>query len=80
MSAMSGEHLPQSIMFNSSMPAGGEQKARAFYGELWNAELLSHRNSPNARMLVFKGGVQLHLGVESDFRSSRKGASGLTML
>ena len=57
-----------------AMPAGGEERARAFYeGLLGMAEI------PKPPELAKRGGcwfecgpVQLHLGVESDFRPARK--------
>ena len=57
-----------------AMPRGGEEKARAFYaGLLGLAEL---EKPPN---LAARGGVwfalgslELHLGVEADFRPARK--------
>jgi len=57
-----------------AMPAGEEEKARAFY-----VELLGFREIPKPPELAKRGGawfqsgdVQLHLGVESDFRAARK--------
>ena len=57
-----------------AMPAGEEDKARAFY-----VELLGFTEIPKPPELVRRGGawfqsgnVQLHLGVESDFRPARK--------
>ena len=57
-----------------AMPAGEEPKARAFYGEL-----LGFTEIPKPPDLAKRGGawfqsegVQLHLGVESDFRAARK--------
>lgn len=57
-----------------AMPAGGEEAARAFYcGALGMAEL------PKPAPLAARGGcwfaagqVQLHLGVEAEFRPARK--------
>jgi catechol 2,3-dioxygenase-like lactoylglutathione lyase family enzyme len=57
-----------------AMPAGEEPKARLFYGEL-----LGFTELPKPPDLAKRGGawfqsegVQLHLGVESDFRPARK--------
>jgi catechol 2,3-dioxygenase-like lactoylglutathione lyase family enzyme len=57
-----------------AMPAGEEQKARAFY-----ADLLGFTEIPKPPELAKRGGawfesgkVQLHLGVETDFRPARK--------
>ena len=57
-----------------AMPAGGEEKARAFY-----ASLLGFTEIPKPPDLAKRGGawfqsgnVQLHLGVENDFRPARK--------
>ena len=57
-----------------SMPAGEEEKARAFY-----IELLGFTELPKPPELAKRGGawfqsgnVQLHLGVETDFRPARK--------
>ena len=57
-----------------AMPAGGEERARAFYGTL-----LGMREVPKPPELAKRGGcwfecgpVQIHLGVEADFRPARK--------
>ncbi len=57
-----------------AMPAAEEDKARAFY-----AELLGFTEIPKPSNLAKRGGawfqsgnIQLHLGVESDFRPARK--------
>jgi catechol 2,3-dioxygenase-like lactoylglutathione lyase family enzyme len=57
-----------------SMPAGGEQPARRFYGEV-----LGLAEIPKPPNLAARGGawfrcgpLQLHLGVESDFRPARR--------
>ncbi len=56
------------------MPPGEEAKARSFFGEL-----LGMRELPKPPELTIRGGcwfasgpVQLHLGVEEDFRPARK--------
>jgi len=56
-----------------AMPAGEEEKARAFY-----IELLGFTERPKPPELAKRGGawfesgnVQLHLGVEADFRPAR---------
>lgn len=57
-----------------AMPAGGEDRARAFYGGL-----LGMTELPKPAELAKRGGcwfasggVQIHLGVEADFRAARK--------
>ena len=57
-----------------AMPAGGEAEARAFY-----AGVLGLAEVPKPPALAARGGawfanasVQLHLGVEADFRLARK--------
>jgi catechol 2,3-dioxygenase-like lactoylglutathione lyase family enzyme len=57
-----------------AMPAGEEEKARAFY-----VNLLGFQEIPKPAELAKRGGawfqsahVQLHLGVEADFRPARK--------
>jgi catechol 2,3-dioxygenase-like lactoylglutathione lyase family enzyme len=57
-----------------AMPAGAEDKARAFY-----IELLGFTEIPKPPDLAKRGGawfqsgnVQLHLGVEAEFRPARK--------
>ena len=57
-----------------AMPMGGEAQARAFY-----AGVLGLSEIPKPATLASRGGawfgngqVQLHLGVESDFRPARK--------
>lgn len=57
-----------------AIPTGGEEKARAFF-----VSLLGFREIPKPPELAKRGGawfeagaVQLHLGVEADFRPARK--------
>lgn len=57
-----------------AMPAGQEDRARGFY-----VELLGFTEIPKPPELAKRGGawfqsgdVQLHLGVETDFRAARK--------
>ncbi len=57
-----------------AIPAGGEERARAFYGEL-----LGFREVPKPANLQARGGVwfaagnlQLHFGVDRAFRSAEK--------
>jgi catechol 2,3-dioxygenase-like lactoylglutathione lyase family enzyme len=57
-----------------AMPVGEEERARAFYGTL-----LGMTEMPKPPELAKRGGcwfacgpVQVHLGVESDFRPARK--------
>jgi catechol 2,3-dioxygenase-like lactoylglutathione lyase family enzyme len=61
-----------------AMPPGEEQKARTFYGGL-----LGMKELPKPAELAKRGGcwfesggVQLHLGVESDFRPAKKAHPG----
>jgi catechol 2,3-dioxygenase-like lactoylglutathione lyase family enzyme len=57
-----------------AMPTGEEERARAFYGTL-----LGMKEVPKPAELAKRGGcwfecgpVQIHLGVEADFRPARK--------
>jgi catechol 2,3-dioxygenase-like lactoylglutathione lyase family enzyme len=57
-----------------AMPAGQEEKARKFY-----ADLLGMQEIPKPAELLKRGGcwfesgpVQIHLGVEKDFRPAKK--------
>jgi catechol 2,3-dioxygenase-like lactoylglutathione lyase family enzyme len=57
-----------------AMPAGGEEKTRAFY-----IQLLGFVEIPKPAELAKRGGawfesgnVQVHLGVEADFRPAKK--------
>ena len=57
-----------------AMPAGGEEKARRFF-----VDLLGMRELPKPPELAKRGGcwfasgdVQIHMGVEADFRPARK--------
>lgn len=62
-----------------AMPAGQEEKARAFY-----SHLLGIPEIPKPAVLAKRGGawfendlVRIHLGVEADFRPARKAHPGL---
>jgi catechol 2,3-dioxygenase-like lactoylglutathione lyase family enzyme len=57
-----------------AMPAGGEQLARHFYGELLGlAEIRKPQNLASRGGAWFQcGNLQLHLGVESEFRPAKK--------
>src|SRR5215472_7646446 len=62
-----------------AMPPGGEAKARTFY-----VDLLGLLEVPKPPRLAVRGGawfelgsVKVHLGVEQDFRPSRKAHPGL---
>ena len=64
-----------------TMPAGAEAKARTFYGEL-----LGLRELPKPSEIASRGGVwfqcgslQVHLGVESDFRPAKKAHPALVV-
>lgn len=57
-----------------AMPAGQEHSARSFYGEL-----LGMTEIPKPPALAMRGGcwfaagsVQIHLGIDPDFRAARK--------
>lgn len=57
-----------------AMPAGGEAKARAFYGELLELQELPRPAAIASREGVWFqcGMLQLHFGVEADFHPARK--------
>lgn len=57
-----------------AMPAGGEERARAFYGGLLGLrEVAKPANlAPRGGVWFAVGARQLHLGVEADFRPARK--------
>ena len=64
-----------------AMPNGGEKQARAFF-----VSLLGFREIPKPPELAKRGGawfeagtVQLHLGVEADFRPARKAHPALVV-
>ena len=64
-----------------AMPPGGEDKARAFYGDALGLE-----EQPKPPPLAARGGcwfsngpVTLHLGVEDDFRAARKAHPAVTV-
>lgn len=65
-----------------AMPAGGEDRARAFYGDL-----LGLPETPKPPNLARRGGcwfesdrVKVHLGVEADFRPARKAHPALRVV
>ena len=65
-----------------AMPAGGEERARAFY-----RALLGMTEIPKPSELAKRGGcwfacgpVQIHLGVEDDFRPAKKAHPGFAVL
>ena len=62
-----------------AIPVGGEALARQFYGELLGlAEISKPPNLAARGGAWFQcGSLQLHLGVESDFRPARKAHPGL---
>lgn len=57
-----------------AMPAGGEERARQFFGGLLGlAELPKSENlSGRGGVWFATGNLELHLGVEADFRPARK--------
>ncbi|HVW91119.1 MAG TPA: VOC family protein [Devosia sp.] len=57
-----------------AMPAGGEETARRFYGELLGLAEVPKPPNLAARGGVWfaRGPIKLHLGVEADFRPARK--------
>jgi len=57
-----------------AMPAGGEESARAFYGEtLGIPEVPKPAHLANRGGCWFeRGALKIHLGVEKDFRPARK--------
>ena len=57
-----------------AMPAGGEERARAFYGALLGLIEMTKPPELAARggYWFASGSVQIHLGVEADFRPARK--------
>lgn len=62
-----------------ALPAGGEDKARAFY-----AAVLGMSELPKPAVLAARGGCwfreggwEVHLGVEADFRPARKAHPGV---
>jgi catechol 2,3-dioxygenase-like lactoylglutathione lyase family enzyme len=64
-----------------AMPAGGEDAARAFYGDL-----LGLPEVPKPPALATRGGcwfesatVRIHLGVDADFRPAHKAHPGLSV-
>lgn len=64
-----------------AMPAGAEGKARTFYGDI-----LGLREIPKPAETASRGGVwfwcgsmQLHLGIESNFRPAKKAHPALTI-
>jgi catechol 2,3-dioxygenase-like lactoylglutathione lyase family enzyme len=62
-----------------AMPAGGEAAARRFYGEILGlAEIPKPANLAARGGAWFRcGALQLHLGVEPEFRPARKAHPGL---
>ncbi|MFO1060134.1 MAG: glyoxalase [Dongiaceae bacterium] len=63
-----------------AMPAGGESAARDFYGALLGLPEIAKPPALAARggcWFGWPGGLQLHLGVDPDFRPARKAHVGL---
>ncbi len=63
-----------------AMPVGGDGVARGFYGELLGLEELPKPTDMAARGGCWfrLGALQLHLGVEADFRAAKKAHVALT--
>ncbi|MGH7015515.1 MAG: VOC family protein [Caulobacteraceae bacterium] len=57
-----------------AMPAGGEEKARAFYGALLGLPEKAKPQALEARGGCWfeRGDLKIHLGVETPFRAARK--------
>ena len=71
MTILSIDHIQLTM---PAVPAGGEEKARAFF-----INILGFHEIPKPAELAKRGGawfesesVQLHIGVEADFRPARK--------
>ena len=64
-----------------AIPLGGEDAARAFYGDLLGLEELPKPEPLRARGGVWfrAGGQELHLGVEDPFAPARKAHPGLVV-
>jgi catechol 2,3-dioxygenase-like lactoylglutathione lyase family enzyme len=62
-----------------TMPRGQEQAARTFYADVLGMVEIDKPPALAARGGAWfrSGGVELHLGVEDDFRPSRKGHPGI---
>ena len=62
-----------------AMPAGGEEKARAFYGSLLGLTEVEKPDhlKPNGGVWFRQQGLHLDLGVDPDFRPARKAHVGL---
>jgi predicted enzyme related to lactoylglutathione lyase len=75
----SGEMFERLHHVQLAMWRGGEDAARAFYGELLQLAEIPKPPSLADRGGVWfaQGGLELHLGVEDDFRPARKAHPGL---
>ncbi len=64
-----------------AMPAGAEEKARAFYGAILGlGEILKPTETVSRGGVWFRcGSLQLHLGVEPDFRPAKKAHPALAV-
>jgi catechol 2,3-dioxygenase-like lactoylglutathione lyase family enzyme len=62
-----------------AMPRGEEEKARAFYGELLGLTEIGKPKTLNERggLWFAIGALELHLGIEDDFRPAKKAHPGL---
>jgi catechol 2,3-dioxygenase-like lactoylglutathione lyase family enzyme len=56
-----------------AIPAGGEDRARAFYGDLLGMHEVPKPDTLSPAGCWFeRGGVSLHVGVDPDFRPAKK--------
>lgn len=64
-----------------AIPAGAEEKARAFYGEILGLKEIPKPAETASRGGVWFrcGGLQLHLGIETDFRPAKKAHPALAV-
>ncbi len=65
-----------------AIPAGGEERGRAFYGELLGMDEVAKPQELAKRggCWFASGAVQIHLGIEADFRPAKKAHPALRCL